>query len=132
MSQSVGTARVTIPPDDDGMIGCQCPQETCRPRYFKIESAPALGDDAADTGAETEQAKAQEAPEEIEGAHPSFTLEWQDTSVGDDSDLGEDESQAEYAVAAQEEAPVSNEEQELHCPYCGQAADRQQFFTPEQ
>ena len=36
------TFAVPLEPDDDGMIGRECPQEGCHPRYFKI----ALGSDS--------------------------------------------------------------------------------------
>jgi len=131
MSQSLATAVVRIPPDDDGMVGCQCPQEMCRPRYFKIESSSSApmttGDKATDAGVETET---QAAPEEIEDADPMFNLKWQGTSTAGDTNL--DEREDEHDAEARREVSVSNEAHVLHCPYCGHTADRQQFFTPEQ
>jgi hypothetical protein len=48
------------------------------------------------------------------------------------NDFNQDEQEERYQVGAQGEADTSNAENLLHCPYCGHAADRQHFFTPEQ
>lgn len=29
---------IPLPPDEEGMIGRECPQEDCQPKYFKISS----------------------------------------------------------------------------------------------
>src|SRR5258708_11890074 len=132
MSQSWGTARVTLPPDDDGMVGCQCPQEACRPRYFKIgpsssSAAMASGVETTDAEVETE---AQAAPEQNENADPVSNLEWLDASAAEDTN--QIESEDEHDTEAQGAASAPNSERVLHCPYCGHTEDRQQFFTPEQ
>lgn len=30
---------IPLPPDEDGMIGRECPQSDCQPKYFKISSS---------------------------------------------------------------------------------------------
>ena len=125
MSQSWGTAVVTIRADDDGMVGCQCPQEMCRPRYFKIESSSATASDneSSDGGAEA-------STKEIEDAALSSGLEQLAAPTAEDRDQGE--SGNEHVAEAQGEMETSDKESVLYCPYCGHEGDRQQFFTPEQ
>lgn len=118
MSQSF-TAKVTIPPDDDGMVGFQCPREECRPRYFKVASSPPA---SAPGSAESSDSDDETLFEGGENVAPSPDL-------------------AEQAVQMLEEpeqdvptdATGTGAKQNLvYCPYCGHAADRQEFFTPEQ
>lgn len=127
MSQSWGTALVSIPADDDGMVGCQCPRETCRPRYFKIESTSSASAASSDVSAETEVGVPTEVVEDV---NPSGSLDWPDAPTPDS--LFQHESRDEHEAEAQEGKDTSDKENVLHCPYCGLAADRQQFFTPEQ
>jgi hypothetical protein len=124
VSQSLGTAVITIPPDDDGMVGCQCPQESCRPRYFKISSLSSAAQASSDGSAE-----AQVSPE-IEGGAPSVHVEEEDARGA--NVLDQDELAVEQKDEAVTEVYATTNSDILHCPYCGHAADRQKFFTPEQ
>jgi Zn finger protein HypA/HybF involved in hydrogenase expression len=62
MSQGGDIAKVTIPTDEDGMLGCQCPREECRPRYFKIEVASS--EDDADESAKADEGTHESSDEE--------------------------------------------------------------------
>lgn len=131
MSQSWGTASVRIPPDDDGMVGCQCPQESCRPRYFKISSPSAATASSAESTDDEIDAETQGAPrEEIEDASPAFNLE--ESGASDTSELDQNDIEGAHVEEERGEVDAINSGDLLYCPYCGHTAHRQRFFTPEQ
>ena len=38
------TFSISVPPDEDGMLGRECPDDSCCPGYFKVRSGTGITD----------------------------------------------------------------------------------------